>query len=110
MNGMDPKSGATNATNATLMEGEEGSTDNRLVWSPGEFPETQDWEDGQTYTVTLTIKQTSPGAAEVLSMETEGAGEEGPVASEDAGMTEPTDSTDYPENPAVGRLMRSRKA
>lgn len=94
------------AEQAPVVENEAGGSDNTLTWSPGDFPETQEWEDGQEYTVTLTIRQTSPGQAEVLSMGNKEAAEaeEGPEPSEEAGVTEPTNSNSYP-NPAVARLM-----
>lgn len=103
--------GRTVADNKPTIEGEPGASDNRLTWSPGDYPETQEWQDGQQYTVTLTIRQTSPGEAEVLSLASkDNQQEEGaPVESEEAGVTEPTSSNDYP-NPAVGRLMQGQKA
>lgn len=99
------------AEQAPAVEGETGGSDNTLTWSPGDFPVTQDWEDGEEYTVTVTIRQTAPGQAEVLTLTPkgeEGGEEEGPEASEEAGYTEPTNSNSYPSNPAVAKLMAAK--
>lgn len=103
-----PDTGKMMAEQAPAVEDEAGSSDNTLTWSPGDFPETQKWQDGEEYTVSLRIRQTSPGQAEVLSLSSTGStdeGEEGPEPSEEAGYTEPTNGNSYSANPAVARLM-----
>lgn len=57
-----------------------GAVDNRLSLDPNDpnWKETiSDWEDGEDYTVTVTMRQISPGEYEVtgLTSESEGAGE-----------------------------------
>lgn len=52
---------------------EAGSYDNRLSLDPNDerWPFVADWEDDEEYTVTLRIRQISPGEFEVLEAETE---------------------------------------
>ncbi len=36
------------------------------------LPESENWEDGQTYDISMTVKQTGPGKFEILEAEQEG--------------------------------------
>ncbi len=87
---------------------EPGSVDNRLSLNPSD-PKWADkidaWEDGQKYTVTLTVTQLSPGEFEVEDVSDakpyeEGAGDEA-AGPEEAGEVQ--NSTDG--NPAMKKLM-----
>jgi len=91
------------------MSDEAGASDNRLSLNPSQFPITEDWQDGQTYTVTLKVEQVSPGEFEVLSADSPGA--EKPA---EPGMTEQPEGEPVeeekeaagPPNPAVRRMMQ----
>lgn len=95
-----------------MMQDEAGASDNRLSWTPSEFPETEDWEDGKEYTVTLRIRQTAPGEGQILTLASAGGPpKESPndtegVTGEDEGGG---GAAEY-ENPAIARLMASKKA
>lgn len=88
---------------------EAGATDNRLSLNPNAWgDEVKNWEDGKTYTITLTITQDSPGEYTVTDVKPAGGREEG--EGETGEETTPPDSRDsgYP-NPAVARMMRGTK-
>lgn len=39
----------------------------KLTLTPSDLPEVADWKDGETYNVTLEVKQTSPNNFEIIS-------------------------------------------
>lgn len=63
---------ATTGTDATMDEA--GAQDNRMSLDPSN-PQWKDtvgsWEDGKTYTMTVTLRQISPGEFEVLKAQAE---------------------------------------
>lgn len=97
------------------MGDEPGSQDNRLTLRPTDFPMTEDWKDGETYSLSelgdAKIRQISAGEFEVIPAAAAGGRTEG----EEPGNTEqpqggPNEEDKEPEeypNPAVARMMRS---
>lgn len=91
------------------MADEAGATDDRLSLTPSKFPVIEDWEDGQTYTLSVKVEQISPGEFKVLTA-TSGAG-----APEEPGTEQQTQGEQVneekepagPPNPAVQRMMTS---
>lgn len=94
---------------------EAGATDNRLSLTPSQFEFTKDWRDGETYTLTVEVRQISPGEFEVVKADAQGAPE-----SEEPGNTEQPSGeqqesaggegespANYP-NPAVAKMMQSK--
>jgi hypothetical protein len=65
-------------TTMPMQSDEPGAYDNRLSLDPNDdrWPFVLDWEDGEEYTVTLRIRQISPGEFEVLSASTKEGGSE----------------------------------
>lgn len=105
--------------NGNMMSEEAAANDNNISWNPSEFPETENWADGEEYEVTIRLRQTAPGQGVVLSMTSGGeTGEQtaeappGPEGEPQA-ATEPIASASSPRssysNPAVERLMRGPK-
>lgn len=93
-----------------MMDTEQGATDNRLTINPSDFNGiAEDWQDGETYTVTLKIRQTSPGEFVVADMkESESPAEDAaePQAAEEseAGQAGSGGDGGY-GNPAIERMM-----
>lgn len=97
---------------SSMMQAEPGAGDNRLSLSPNDpaFDFVKAWEDGKSYTLTVTVTQVSPGEFEVVSAKPgpepeEGIGEE----STEGGEAEATESEGY-RNPAIAKLMASEKS
>lgn len=100
-------------TSGKMMQDEAGGSDNRLSWSPGEFPETKEWSDGEQYTVTLVIRQTSPGEGQIISMksaEPEEAKESPNDTEGETGETQGGGGAAEYENPAIAKLMAAKKS
>jgi hypothetical protein len=107
--------GASN--DGTMAYDEAGSVDNRLSLTPSQFPFTKDWTDGSTYTLTVQVRQISPGEFEVVKADSQGApGEEEPGNQEQPtgeqqeaagaeGGGEEEAPGNYP-NPAVAKMMQ----
>lgn len=103
------------------MQDEAGASDNRISWNPSEFPAMKDWQDGQTYRVTMIIRQTTGGEGTIESVESAAPAEAGqpPVEQpqeEAAEGQEPSPPMDMEGrgygtgNPAIDKLIRSPKA
>lgn len=103
--------GRTMANNEGMgMEGEPGATDSELTLSQAEHPFIADWEDGQTYKLTVEVTQLAPGRFRVDTASAAATSEdEGPAEEAAAGVSEPTNSADY-ENPAVAKMMSRARA
>lgn len=97
------------ADNDMAMEAEPGATDSQLTLSPADYAFTKDWEDGQTYKLTIEVTQVAPGQFRVdTAAPSEIASEEeGPATEEEAGYEQPTNSNTY-SNPAVAKMMAKR--
>lgn len=97
---------------STLPYNEPGATDNRLSLNPSQFEGMADWQDGETYEMTVRVRQVSQGEFEVLDATPSEAEPE-----EEPGMKEPQASenegaepeSNYP-NPAVAKMMKGRKS
>jgi len=90
-----------------MAQSENGASDNRLTWSPAEFPDTAKWKDGEEYTVTAKIRQTAPGEAVILELT--GQPGEGEAEPAEAPAGEQAAPEEQYENPAIARAMASRK-
>lgn len=102
---MDPKMMADDMT----MQSEPGATDNQLTLGVDGNEFIKDWEDGNSYTLTVEVTQVAPGQFRVDKAVPEDQGEnEGPAPDEAAGYEEPTNSGDYAENPAVAKMLAKR--
>lgn len=110
MNGDTPREYM--GSSGKMMQDEAGASDNRLSWTPSEFPETEEWEDGVEYTVTLRIRQTAPGEGQILSLKSAGGEpKESPNDTEgETGETQGGGGAAEYENPAIAGLMRGKKA
>lgn len=87
---------------------EPGAVDNRLSLNPSD-PKWKDkidgWEDGQKYSITVSVTQISPGEFEVDEMPEGKPSEEG-AGDETAGAEEEAETTHSPDgNPAMKKLM-----
>lgn len=93
------------------------SSENSLSLNPNDFQQVADWEDGQTYSVTLKVKQSAPGEFEVLDVtqaEAEGADESGTGDEAEAGADDGGGEGEAPpakakgrySNPAVAQMMQ----
>lgn len=100
--------------------GQAGELDNVLRISPGDHPEIKDWEDGKNYRITdALIRQISPGEFELVGRITvteagDGAQaqQEAETPPEDAGETgeeAPPEPPAISTNPAINKLIASRK-
>lgn len=91
------------------VESEPGATDNQLSLSVDGNEFIKDWEDGNTYRLTVEVTQVAPGQFRVDSATPEDEREnEGPAPEEEAGYEQPTNSNDYPDNPAVAKMLAKR--
>jgi hypothetical protein len=96
----------------TMGYDEGGAVDNRLSLTPDQFPFTKDWKDGSTYSLSVQIRQISPGEFEVVKADEAGEptapepGNEEQPSGEQQTTTEPEGESpsDYP-NPAVAKMM-----
>jgi hypothetical protein len=118
---------------------EPGADDNRLSLDPSKFEAINDWEDGETYTFTVTARQVAPGEFIVENVEPhdeeetpKGEGTEGrtdemeeafnedasngghgmsthAAVDQDGATDEPAYGKGYQVNPAIKRLMRGAK-
>jgi hypothetical protein len=86
-------------TGAASAGTEAGAVSNRLSLDPSEFPDTQNWEDGKEYTLTVKVNQISPGEFEVI----EATADESPA--EEAEEPAPMPMKGKSKNPAVAGLM-----
>ena len=115
MNGNNSSSGSGPGT---MMGDEPGSTDNRLTLDPSAFGGfAQDWEDGQEYSMTVRVRQVSPGEFEVIDAKGSQADSEESGEPPMQGTEEETPAGEnmdakgrgtYP-NPAVARMMSGPK-
>jgi hypothetical protein len=102
------------------MGDEPGSQDNRITLRPADFPMTEDWKDGETYSLSelgnAKIRQIAAGEFELIPAAAAGSPPEG----EEPGTTEQPqgganeedkepDPGNYP-NPAVSRMMRKGRS
>jgi hypothetical protein len=96
--------------NGNPMADEAGAQDDRLSLTPSKFPIVADWEDGQTYTITLKVEQISPGEFQVLSADKPGTPQLEEPGTEQQPEGEPVNEEKAPAgppNPAVQRMMTS---
>lgn len=61
----------TPANEPAVASEEPGAVDNRISWTPSDFPATEEWEDGQTYDLSelgdgVKLRQISPGEGELI--------------------------------------------
>lgn len=92
----------------TGMQDEAGAQDNRLSLSPSD-PKWSDfvgsWKDGQKYSLTVDVRQISPGEFEVIdAKETEGTAEADDNAAEDTAESPAAKAGGY-SNPAIDGMM-----
>lgn len=83
------------------MAEEPGSIENRLSLDPSAFPITQEWQDGEEYTLKVKLVQISPGEFEVL----EANASDDPVEEEVVEEVVETPMSRKTKNPAVASLM-----
>lgn len=90
------------------MNDEAGAAEERLSLTPSKYPFVEDWEDGQTYTITLKVQQISPGEFQVMSATTPGDGTPEEPGTETQPEAEPNNEETPPPgpvNPAVRGMM-----
>lgn len=103
----------------TMADSEAAADDSRLSLNPNDerwASQIEDWEDGMEYTVTLTIRQTSPGEFVVQEMSSGEATEESAPEETEAGEeSEAPAAATAPQatrgitNPAVVAMMGRNK-
>jgi len=96
--------------NGEPMSDEAGAAEDRLSLTPSKFPFTEDWQDGQTYTITAKVQQISPGEFQVMEATSPGAdmpAEPGTEVQPEAEPNNEDEAPAAPPNPAVRGMMKS---
>jgi len=88
------------------MADEPGAVSNRLSLDPNDtrWSDTLGkWDDGQTYTVTVTMRQMSPGEFEVTDLKSAAAPDDESAETDDTADTAPAPAASS-DNPAIANL------
>lgn len=96
--------------NGEPMSDEAGAVEDRLSLTPSKYPFTEDWKDGQTYTMTVKVQQISPGEFQIMDAQSPDSStteEPGTEVQPEAGENNEETAPAGPPNPAVRGMMQT---